>query len=199
VLIFFSDNGGEPPILATYNGPLRGMKFDLYEGGIRVPFLMRWPAGLPRQKTVDAPITVADLMPTIAAAIGAKTPKNLDGVNLLPHLTGKSSREPHKTLFWRTTEHAALQRMRKQPKDAPPVYIPHIAAVRQDGWKLFIFDDAGKNPRIELYNLIRDPSERTNLADAEPKIVKRLVKELDLWRTTLKPQVILPRPVASEK
>ncbi|MBA4149557.1 MAG: sulfatase-like hydrolase/transferase [Verrucomicrobia bacterium] len=192
LLFFFSDNGGEPPILGTMNGPFRGMKFDLYEGGIRVPFFARWPEGLPKGKTSDALMSAVDLLPTIAAATGARIPEEVDGANLLPYLRGQTKKEPHKALFWRTTEHSALQRMRKQPKANPPVYIPHIAAVRQDKWKLVVFDDAGKNPRSELYDVIKDPSESNDLAIKEKKVVQRLVKELDAWRATSKPQVIPP-------
>jgi arylsulfatase A-like enzyme len=192
LLFFFSDNGGEPPILGTFNGPYRGMKFDLYEGGIRVPFFVRWTTGLPERRQFDAPVTVMDLLPTICAAAGAKPPKGLDGVNLLPYLRGEKSRNPHDALFWRTTEHAALQRMRNQPKDAPPVYIPHLAAVREDQWKLIVFDDAGKQPRMELYDVIKDPGERNNLADEELKLVRNLSKKLDRWRKTLRPQVASP-------
>jgi arylsulfatase A-like enzyme len=192
LLIFFSDNGGEPPILGTMNGPFRGKKFDLYEGGIRVPFFARWPGGLPTGKTSDALISVIDLLPTMAAAAGAQLPEGVDGVNLLPCLRGKMSSEPHKTLFWRTTEHAALQQTRRQPNANPPVYVPHLAAARQGKWKLIIFDDVGKKPRFELYDVITDPSERNNLSEKEPKVVRRLAQELDTWRATLKPQVIPP-------
>ena len=194
LLVFFSDNGGEPLILGTLNGPYRGMKFDVYEGGIRVPFLVRWPGTLPQGKTVDAMINVTDLLPTIAAATGAKTPTGVDGVGLLPYLRGKTSKEPHKTLFWRTTEHAALQNMRRAPKGAT-VYIPHIAAVREGKWKLVVLDDAGKQPRYELYDLLKDPSEKNDVSQREQKVVRRLSKELDAWRATLKPQVIpAPKP-----
>jgi arylsulfatase A-like enzyme len=192
LLIFFSDNGGEPPILGTMNGPLRGMKFDLYEGGIRVPFFMRWPESLPAGKTSDALVSVIDLLPTIAAAANARVSPGIDGKNLLPYLRGKTRTEPHKTLFWRTTEHAALQKMRQQSNGAPPIYIPHLAAVREGKWKLVALDDAGKQPRVELYDLISDPSEKNDVAASESKVVRRMSKELDAWRSTLKPQIIPP-------
>jgi arylsulfatase A-like enzyme len=191
LLFFFSDNGGEPPILGTMNGSLRGMKFDVYEGGIRVPFFTRWPEGLPGGKSSDALISVVDLLPTIAAATHAKAPKEIDGTNLLPYLRGDTKIEPHNILFWRTTEHAALQKMRKQPKGAP-IYVPHLAAVREGQWKLVVHDDAGKNPHFELYALNDDPSEKNDVSKANPKIVARLSKKLDGWRGTLKPQMIPP-------
>lgn len=192
LLVFFSDNGGEPPILGTLNGPYRGKKFDLYEGGVHVPFFVRWPGELPSHKTSDALVSVIDLLPTIAAATGANAPDDIDGLNFLPYLRGKTAKAPRKTLFWRTTEHAALQRMRRHPNAERPVYIPHISAVRDGNWKLLVFDDAGKNPRVELYNLADDPSEENNLATKQLKIVRKLSKELDKWKTTLKPQIIPP-------
>ncbi|MDB6028641.1 MAG: atsA 7 [Verrucomicrobiales bacterium] len=190
LFVFFSDNGGEPPILGTMNGPFRGMKFDLYEGGIRVPFFVRWPDVLTKSKVSDAPVHVVDLLPTIAAATGAKIPNGIDGVDLLPYLCGKTSKEPHKALFWRTTEHAALQKQRRQPKANPPVHIPHLSAVREGQWKLLVFDDEDKEAHVELYDLIKDPSETNNVAAKEQKIVQRLLKELAAWKTTLKPQII---------
>ncbi len=192
LLIFFSDNGGEPPILGTSNDALRGMKFDLYEGGIRVPFFVRWPEVLPKGKTSDALVSVIDMLPTIAAATNAKDPEHVDGVDLIPYLRGKTSKEPHRTLFWRTTEHAALQQTRKRPNAKPPVYIPHPAAVRQGKWKLVVLEDAGKQPLIELYDLSIDPSERNNVVGENKKMVRRLTSELDSWRKTLKPQSISP-------
>jgi arylsulfatase A-like enzyme/lysophospholipase L1-like esterase len=199
LLFFFSDNGGEPPILGTLNGPFRGMKFDVYEGGIHVPFFVRWPGRLKAGKT-DALVSVMDLLPTVAVAGGGTVPGGIDGVDLLPYLSKKSSKEPHEDLFWRTTEHAALQKLRKQTNGAP-VQIPHLSAVREGKWKLVALDDVGKEPKFELYNLNKDISERNDLSAKEPKVLAHLKQKLDDWRATLKPQVIPPaRPkVAQEK
>ena len=192
LLVFFSDNGGGPPILGTMNGPYRGMKFDLYEGGIRVPFFARWPDGLPAGKTYDAPVSVTDLLPTLAAAAGAKVPEGIDGVDLLPHLRRETAEEPRRTLFWRTTEHAALKRMRERPAGTPHPEIPHLAAVRRGDWKLVVHDDAGPKERRELYHLAADPAESVDLAGKEEAVVRELAAELAAWRKTLKPQVIPP-------
>ena len=192
LVVFFSDNGGEPPILGTSNGPFRGMKFDMYEGGIRVPFFARWPEVLAAGKTSDAPVSVMDLLPTLAAAAGAKVPEGVDGVDLLPHLRGETKENPHPVLFWRTTEHAALQRMRGRPAGSPPPEIPHLAAVRRGEWKLVVFDDAGPKERHELYNLAGDPGETTDLSGKQEAVVNELADGLAAWRKTLKPQVIPP-------
>jgi arylsulfatase A-like enzyme len=192
LLVFFSDNGGEPPILGTLNGPYRGKKFDLYEGGVHVPFFVRWPGELSSHKTSDALVSVIDLLPTMASATGANAPRNIDGFNFLPYLQGKTSKEPRETLFWRTTEHAALQRMRRHPNPLKPIYIPHISAIREENWKLLVFDDEGKNPRVELYDLSKDAGEKNDLSKEQPKTVQKLRKKLDDWKRTLKPQVIPP-------
>jgi arylsulfatase A-like enzyme len=91
LVFFLSDNGGEPPVLATTNGPHRGMKFDVLEGGIRVPFVVRWPGHIPAGKTFDPMVHVMDLFPTSLAAAGAPIPQNLDGVDLLPFLTNHTT------------------------------------------------------------------------------------------------------------
>ncbi len=190
LLVFFSDNGGEPPILGTSNGPFRGMKFDVYEGGIRVPFFVRWPEILKKAKICDAPISVMDVLPTVANVAGTKTPESVDGVDLLPYLRGKTSKEPHEILFWRTTEHAALQKQRRQPN--AKVQIPHIAAVRKNKWKLVVLNDGEESQHVELYNILKDPSEKNDLSSKEQKTVRQLLGSLDKWRDTLKPQVIPP-------
>ncbi len=190
LLVFFSDNGGEPPILGTMNGPFRGMKFDVYEGGIRVPFLLRWPEGV-RPGVSDELVSAIDLLPTIASATGAVIPKGVDGANLLPILQKKTKKSPHDALFWRVTDHSTLQQMRR-PKGNPTSHLPSHAAMREGQWKLIVLDDAGKNPSPQLYNLSKDPGETTDLAVKEPRRVKRMMKEIDAWRATLKPQVIPP-------
>jgi arylsulfatase A-like enzyme len=176
------------------NGPFRGKKFDVYEGGVRVPFFVRWPENLPHGKTSDALVSVIDLLPTIAAATGAKIPEKIDGANLLPYLRNETSKKPHDILFWRTTEHAALQRMRKRPQAAQPIYLPHVAGVREGNWKLVVFDDAGRQPRVELYDLSTDPSEKNDVSGKHQKIVRQMTAKLEAWKKTLKPQVIPPKP-----
>ena len=106
VVFFVSDNGG--PNLEkksgtnfTDNTPLRGAKGDLYEGGVRVPFLVSWPAKI-KPGVYEEPVIALDFLPTSLAAAGEEVPKDLDGVNLLPFLTGEASGVPHETLFWRS-------------------------------------------------------------------------------------------------
>jgi arylsulfatase A-like enzyme len=184
---FLSDNGAEPLVLGTRNGPYRGQKFDLYEGGVRVPFVAHWPGTLPGDRTYAAPVSAMDVMPTCLAAAGAATGET-DGVNLLPFLSGTSNAVPHEALFWRTTDHAQWRHAREQGKPAS-----HLSAVRQGDWKLVVLDEEGAN-RQELFNLADDPGEARDLAAQEPERRQALRAVLDGWRTSLKPQIIPPAP-----
>src|ERR1043166_3192828 len=110
LIFFFSDNGGPTPMTTSGNGPLRGFKPQTWEGGIRVPWIVRWKGQLPAGKVDDRPVIQLDVLPTALAAAGA-TPKpdwKLDGVNLLPYLTEKSS-PPHPALYWRFGQQIALR------------------------------------------------------------------------------------------
>ena len=104
LIAFVSDNGGPEQVNASDNGPLNGGKATTWEGGVRVPFLVRWPNGkLPAGKTYDQPVIQLDLFPTVLAAaeIKANPERKLDGVNLLPHLRGETKDPPHAALYWR--------------------------------------------------------------------------------------------------
>ncbi|MBE2284224.1 MAG: sulfatase [Prosthecobacter sp.] len=165
-LIFFvSDNGG--PNLSfrgltnfTDNAPLRGAKGDVYEGGMRVPFLVSWPAKI-KPGTYDQPVIALDFLPTsLAAAESADlTPKNLDGVNLLPFLTGEKTTAPHDLLFWRSGGPGGNN------------------AVRRGSMKLVRLGKA----EPELYDLAADVGETKNLAAEKPEIVKELTAAIAEW------------------
>ncbi|MDH3430769.1 MAG: sulfatase-like hydrolase/transferase [Gammaproteobacteria bacterium] len=103
LVFFLSDNGGPEQKNASDNGPLREGKGSLYEGGIRVPFAVRWPARIPANQIYESPIISLDILGTIAAVTGIKTHSDrpLDGVNLLPYLRGENTGVPHDQLFWR--------------------------------------------------------------------------------------------------
>lgn len=157
LVIFINDNGGAT-YSKFYNTPLRGHKGTLFEGGIRVPMLARWPAVLPTGKTFDAPATGLDLLPTLLAAGGAKPEAwaDSDGVNLLPFLTGNNPARPHSTLFWRFNV---------------------VAAVRDGDWKLIRIQGA---PPL-LFNLANDLPEKNNLAADHPDKVRDLLDKLAEW------------------
>ncbi len=166
LVIFTSDNGpitagGQDPDFFDSNGPLRDRKFTLYEGGIRVPLIARWPGRIARGAVSDLVSDFADMFPTFAELAGTAAPAGLDGVSILPTLLGRPAtaqrRRDH--FYWE----AAPQQ-----------------AVRQGDWKLF---RAGPGRPPELYHLGRDLGETTNLAANEPAIATRLTALLSSART----------------
>lgn len=158
LIMFTSDNGGAHYIgVPELNKPYRGWKATFYEGGIRVPFFMKWPQGLPKAVTYKQPISHLDIFSTALAAAGAPPPegKVLDGVNLLPFVRGQKSDSPHQQIFFRTDTYLAM---------------------RQGDWKLQVMD----RPKQDvLYNLASDPGERNNLAQQEPARLLQMKK--DIW------------------
>ena len=126
LVFFLSDNGGPTPANASDNAPLRATKGTVYEGGVRVPFVMAWPSQLPAGNSYDPPVSSLDIFPTVVAAAGLETPADLDGVNLMPYLAGTESSPPHEQLFWhsdeggqfatRTAEHKLVRVLDREPE-----------------------------------------------------------------------------------
>jgi arylsulfatase A-like enzyme len=178
LIYFVSDNGG-PHLSArgltnfTDNTPLRGAKGAVYEGGMRVPFLVSWPAKI-KPGTYNQPVIALDFLPTsLAAAESADlTPKNLDGVNLLPFLTGEKAGAPHETLFWRSGGPGGNN------------------AVRRGSMKLVRLGKA----EPELYDLAADVGETKNLAAQKPEVVKELAAAIAEWeKGTIAPTFESPK------
>jgi len=168
LVIFTSDNGGAHYIgLPQINQPYRGWKATFFEGGVKVPFYMRWPAGLPSSVKYAAPVGHIDIFATAAGAAGAATPKDrvIDGVDLAPFLNGKVSARPHEALFWRSGRY----RM-----------------VRAGDWKLQTLEDPQK---AWLFDLATDPTERNNLAAANPAKVAELTAMLRKQDAETKPSI----------
>ncbi len=161
LIFFLSDNGGR--VVGADNFPLRGHKGMLYEGGVRVPFVMSWPARLPAGKLYDEPVTALDIFPTAAAAAGASAAQALDGTDLLPFVTGKTAGAPHETLYWR-------------------VIAGQGYAVRSGRYKLV---KAAAKDRLELFDLQADLRESNNLAADKPEVVARLRKLYAEWNKEL--------------
>ena len=166
LVFFLSDNGGPAPVTHASNAPLRGNKGNVLEGGVRVPFFVRWPARLPAGKTYDEPVISLDIFPTAIAAAGGQLPAGLklDGVNILPHIEGRASGSPHERLFWRTGGGATM-------------------AVREGRFK--VVRTGEKAP--ELYDLQADIGEAKDLASDKPDVVARLVKAYEEWNKELVP------------
>lgn len=167
LVFFFSDNGGSgrKPFLAYNTGvntPLRGDKGQTLEGGIRVPFFVSWPENIPAGKVYDQPVSALDILPTACSVASAKLDKDLDGVNLLPFLTGKTTKAPHEALFWR--------------------FGPQ-KAIRKGRWKLVDWRDfeTKRSSGWELYDLERDVGEKTNLATEHPRMVAELNDAWEKW------------------
>jgi hypothetical protein len=164
LIFFFSDNGGTPPKLGADNTPLHGNKGQVYDGGIRVPFVVSWPAQLKAGSTYDAPVSSLDVAATALTLAGVPFPteRKLDGVNVIPFLKGENKSAPHDRLFWRMGGGT------------------HLAA-REGQWKLV---RNGTDP-LELYNLDADISESKNLATEKPEVTARLNADLEAWNKEL--------------
>lgn len=153
------------------SGGLRGGKRDTYEGGLRVPFIVRWPAAVPAGRTdTESVVTAVDLLPTFADAAGAKLPTTYksDGQSILPLLKGGTV-EREKPMFW---EWRYGSKSGQEP----------MLAVREGAWKLFVHQDTNS---VELYNVMRDRAETMNVADQYPDLVKRMRSLAIAWKLTL--------------
>jgi arylsulfatase B len=158
LVVFLSDNGGPTRELTSSNAPFRGQKGQLFEGGIRVPMILKWPARYPKGRVEKRFISALDIFPTATRAAGLELARNLDGVDLTPALSGDSADDIHAGLYWRVGEQAAY---------------------RAGDWKLFCrYHEAG-TPQWELFNLQDDPGEARNVAAEHAELVDRLERD---WR-----------------
>lgn len=167
VVLFSSDNGphkegGVDPKFFQSSGPFRGHKRDLTEGGIRVPFIVRWPARTATNQVSDLPTANWDFLPTAADLAQAETPKSIDGISLYPTLTGQPQTNRHEYLYWEFHERGFQQ------------------AIRAGDWKAI---RPQAEEKLELYNMKADPGEKSNLADKNPEVVAKLEKLFAQART----------------
>ena len=184
-MIFSSDNGphhegGCDPKFFDSGGPLRGMKGDLWEGGIRVPMIARWPGYVPAGKVSESPVYFADIMPTLAAVGGAKAPAGIDGVDFVPTLRG--SNQPKlfdRFLYWEYDKNG----LQKQ-------------AARWRNWKAV---KAPYTKPLELFNLSNDIGEEHDVAAAHPDIVAKFNDYIRTARTDSPDWPIPPQPSRSNK
>jgi arylsulfatase A len=166
LVLFISDNGpheegGGDPVYFKSSGGLRGIKRDLYEGGIRVPMIARWTGTIPAGRASAHPWAHWDLFPTLAEIAGAKTPAALDGLSMARALRGQSQ-PTHDFFYWEFHERGFQQ------------------AARMGRWKAVRL---AKDAPLELYDLEKDPGEQHNLAASEPRIVDRIEAYLKTART----------------
>ncbi len=160
LVFFIGDNGGPTASTTSQNGPLRGFKMTTFEGGPRVPYLAQWKGTLPSGIVYEPPVMNLDVVPTMVVAAGGKIDPawKLDGVDLLPYVTGAKSTRPHETLYWRYGEQWA---------------------VRHGDYKLVVSKGGSGSP--ELYNLVADIGESNDLATKEPGKAAELQKLYDRW------------------
>jgi arylsulfatase A-like enzyme len=191
LVVFLSDNGpakGGPHIegwkpewpkqlIVGSTAPLRGAKTDLLEGGIREPFIVRWPARVKAGVTSPLPVIANDLLPTACAAAGATIPGTtaVDGVDLIPFVSGQRDGVPHDTLYWK---------------------IKSAAALRRGDWKLLLL---APDWQPQLYNLATDPGEARDLAAEKPELTRELHAAWQTWNAPLPPPARATKPAAPKK
>jgi len=165
IVWYLTDNGGPTAQTTSKNDPLRGFKATTWEGGVRIPFMVKWPGKIPEGKVEKRPIIQLDILPTCVAAAGGQVADDwkLDGVNLLPYLTGQNSERPHATLYWRFGEQMAI---------------------RHGDWKLV---KARGITEPALFNLAADIGEQTDLMAKEPAKAAELQALWDKWNAEQKP------------
>jgi len=168
IVVFASDNGAPGYIgLPDVNKPYRGWKLTMFEGGLRVPYVAKWPGHIAAGIHYQAPISNIDIMPTVVAAAGGTMPQDrpIDGVNLLPFLGTHPGKQPERFLFWR---------------DGP------YRAMRDATWKIIV----SERPKKEwLFNLANDPTEKNNLATEQPQRLAQLKTVMDAHHATMPPSM----------
>jgi arylsulfatase A len=166
LVIFSSDNGphkegGNDPVISKSSGPLRGIKRDLYEGGIRVPMIACWPGKIAAGSTSDHISAFWDFLPTVCDIIQVDKPVDIDGISFLPELLGKKQKS-HDYLYWEFHEQNGKQ------------------AVRLGKWKAVRLNmNANPDAPVELYDLSIDIGERNNLAQEYPEIIKQIERIME--------------------
>ncbi len=186
LVIFTSDNGGAHYIgLPDINKPYRGWKATFYEGGNKVPFMMRWPARIAAGAQLQAPVSHFDIFATASAAAGAALPRDrpVDGVDLMPFVSGEATGRPHETLFWRSGDYRV---------------------VRHQDWKLQTLKDPAEPL---LFDLAADPTEQRNLAAQNPAKVAELTALLaahdktqqpPAWASLVRAPIPIDRPLGTK-
>ena len=170
IVVFTNDNGGPMDKNGSSNYPFAGVKATQLEGGIRVPGLISWPGHLSAGQVYDFPLSTLDLLPTFVKAAGGdpKAIDGLDGVDMIPYLTGNRADRPHQALYWKMETRGAI---------------------RDGDWKLLRFPDRP----AELYNLIDDPGEQNDLAAIHPERVSALFEKLFTWEMELERPLFMLR------
>ena len=192
LVFFINDNGG---VFSHDNTPLRGFKGSTWEGGIRVPFAMRWPKAFPGGRVVDAPVISLDIFPTALAAAGVPDSpgKPLDGVNLLPVAVGTQTDRPHETLYWKNGSKWAVRHGDLK------LVAGNTASKKSKKKKLKnqsqkgvvdsgVVTSSEHQPAPQLFHLVTDPSETNDLAGTHPEVVTQLHGMYEQWKKDFPPK-----------
>jgi len=166
IIYLLSDNGGASYTGATDNGPLKGGKLNQFEGGINVPFMMKWKGKIPPGMRYEYPVSSTDIFVTTVKNVGGILPtdREYDGVDLMPYIMGKNSGRPHEHLFWRAD---------------------HIWAIRDGDYKLIL---STRDGWAELYDLKNDKSEKINLREQMPDLYQKLRDTHEHWQNNNLPE-----------
>jgi arylsulfatase A-like enzyme len=178
LVFYWSDNGGPTAQTTSSNGPLRGFKATTSEGGTRIPFCVQWKGRIPAGKDYDQPILNLDVLPTVVTAAGGKPEPawKLDGVDLLPHFTGKNLKAPHEALYWRFGKQWAI---------------------RKGDWKLVVSQFDKLQPR--LINLAKDIGEANDLSEKYPEKMMELETAWRAWNAEQMEPLWIPNPKKKDK
>jgi arylsulfatase A-like enzyme len=164
LIYFISDNGGASYTGATDNGPFKGGKLTMFEGGVNVPFIMKWKGHIPEGLVYENPVSSMDIFMTSAKVAECPLPEDriYDGIDLLPYLKNEKKEIPHAVFYWKAD---------------------HIEAMRKGNWKFLL---STRDKWIELYNISKDKYEHYDLNDVHPDTLKLLRNEFDSWKKNLK-------------
>lgn len=187
IIFLCGDNGGQdyfsteqyprgrfaPNVNPKTGVPFRGQKKDLYEGGLRVPMFVRWPGKIEAGSTSDHLWYFPDVFPTLAELAAAEIPEQVDGLSILPTLLGQGEQKMHEALYWE---------------------FGHQTAVRINDWKAI--RRGGKDAKWQLYDLSKDISETTNIADKHPEIIKKVIAIVQREHTPLRSGKVLDQDLA---
>ncbi|MGW8315777.1 MAG: sulfatase-like hydrolase/transferase [Bacteroidales bacterium] len=159
LIYLISDNGGASYTGATDNGPYKGGKITMFEGGVNVPFIMKWKGHIPEGMVYEHPVSSLDIFMTTAALTECPLPRDrvYDGVDLMPYLTGEEEGIPHEVFYWKAD---------------------HIHAMRKGGWKYLL---STRDKWIELYNIAEDKYEKINLYLVNPEILDEMQEGYKEW------------------
>ena len=182
IVVFTSDNGGHGRI--TSNWPFRGNKGNFYEGGIRIPLIVKWPDLIKANSGNETPVITSDLYPTLLGLAGLplKPEQHLDGIDLSRLLTKNEQVDRGDALYWHFPNYIG---------GGHPDGVGPCSVIRDADWKLIEYLDDG---RMELFNLKDDPAETTDRADELPAKANELRQKLDSWRISVKAQSPRPNP-----